>query len=392
MPARHRHPIYSARSRELAGGLLGVVAPATIIGGVHASVLLASSEWLAILALAITGVAVAFVVYNLSHFRRGRLAKAILLDPGGTPLKELVFDPQCPVSVNEAQAKLPGRGVSGEEEVESSGYRIKAVHAENLHLILVFRGRSAPDHADYATFLMLGVEERFNEARQAQFETLQRSLDSRAAAADERDAKAGERDRTIDSREAGVTPRERELAEREAAIAARERVVQEHSSRTDGRARELEDKAKGLHSGEAALTQRERDLENARGSLGPERKAFDERVARFDEESRRRRDALDAEARSLAEERETFEASREERAQWIASKEIEIESREQSLGGKEEAVRAQAGENAERLADLARREEAVEVAADQQEKTRAELETKRLEVDRQSHALEAKSA
>ncbi|TLZ59603.1 MAG: hypothetical protein E6K13_09585 [Methanobacteriota archaeon] len=69
MPARHRHPIYSARSRELAGGLLGVVAPATIIGGVHASVLLASSEWLAILALAITGVAVAFVVYNLSHFR-----------------------------------------------------------------------------------------------------------------------------------------------------------------------------------------------------------------------------------------------------------------------------------------------------------------------------------
>ena len=43
-------------------------------------------------------------------------------------------------------------------------YRIKPIHAEKLHLILAYRGRSPPHHADYAAFLMGGVEERFDEA------------------------------------------------------------------------------------------------------------------------------------------------------------------------------------------------------------------------------------
>ena len=55
MPAGHRDSNYGARSCEIGGGLLALAAPAAILvpGQLQTSVLLASSEWLAILALAI---------------------------------------------------------------------------------------------------------------------------------------------------------------------------------------------------------------------------------------------------------------------------------------------------------------------------------------------------
>src|SRR5439155_631727 len=66
----------------------------------------------------------------------------------------------------------PDRGLTGEGDVEVSGFRIKPIHSEKLHMIMVFRGRSTPDHADYATFLMAGVEGRFEETLQGRDQTI----------------------------------------------------------------------------------------------------------------------------------------------------------------------------------------------------------------------------
>src|SRR3970282_2864260 len=107
---------------------------------------------------------------------------------------------------------------------------------------------------------------------------------------------------------------------------------------------------------------------------------FDSRAARFEEESKRRKEDLDAQAKALGDDqlrnaaaKQEFEALREERGQWIASKEIEIESRDQSLQQQETAVRTPAEENARHLADLAAREEALEIESDKAEKARADV-------------------
>src|SRR2546428_9657755 len=162
VPARHRERNHTARASGTAGGILSAAIPAAdlIQTSGHTLAQLAFSDWFVIAGFAISGVAIALVGYNLLRSRRGRLAKGFLLDSQGNLLKQIVFDTGCPVSLDEVRTKLPARGLSGDAEAELSGYRIKPIHSEKLHLIMVFRGRSAPDHADYATFLMAGAGER----------------------------------------------------------------------------------------------------------------------------------------------------------------------------------------------------------------------------------------
>ena len=199
MPARHPHTKYATRGYGIVGAALSAAGPADIFGRSAQADRFEFSEWLVIVGLAISGVAIALVAYSLVTQRRGRLGKGFLLDSRGSPLKEIVFDPKCAVSLSEAKAKLPSGGLSGDEEAEVLGYRIKPIHAEKLHLILAYRGRSPPHHADYAAFLMGGVEERFDEALRG-------------------------RDTEITERESSSVTREAHLQEEEGRIASRNAI------------------------------------------------------------------------------------------------------------------------------------------------------------------------
>src|SRR5207245_1252764 len=183
----------------------------------HTAAQLAFSDWLVIAGLAISGVAIALVAYNLSRSRRGRLAKGFLLDPQGNLLKQIVFDPRCPVSLDEARKRLPTGGLSGDAEAELSGYRIKPVHSDALHLLMVFRGRSAPDHADYATFLMAGVEERFEgtlQDRATAMADLETAAASREAHLQEEETGAAARGAELETLATSLRETETRLAER----------------------------------------------------------------------------------------------------------------------------------------------------------------------------------
>ena len=113
---------------------------------------------LQIAGIAMSGLALALVLLGLVRARRARLSKAFLLDSQGTPLKELVLDPRCTLTLAEATGNLPDGGPEAEARV--SGYRVLSVPANNLRLILASRGRITPDHVHYAKFLMVSVQDR----------------------------------------------------------------------------------------------------------------------------------------------------------------------------------------------------------------------------------------
>src|SRR5207244_10472594 len=66
-------------------------------------------------------------------------------------------------------------------------------------------------------------------------------------------------------------------------------------------------------------------------------------------------------------------------------------SREQSVAEKEEAIRAQAEDNARRLTDLASREESLEIETEKMDKVRRELEAKGQELATLAQDLDAKA-
>ncbi len=235
--------------------------------------------------------------------------------------------------------------------------------------------------------------------QRAEIEPVRASLETRGREITELDAALAERTRALDAREARIAPLESELSAREVAVAEREARVQEQTEAVGAKAVELTTQARDLEGKEAALSKDRTALDEAQRSFGPRLQEFEARVARFEDESRRRKEELDVQSKALGEDqlklaadKESFEAVRSERGQWIATKEIEIEAREQSLQEKEAAVRTQAEENARRLTDLAAREETLEIESDKLEKARAELASRQAETERLAKATEAKAS
>ncbi|TLZ72705.1 MAG: DNRLRE domain-containing protein [Methanobacteriota archaeon] len=196
-----------------------------------------------------------------------------------------------------------------------------------------------------------------------------------------------------------LSRKEGELSEGEERLTERGSALETQSHDLAAREAALSAGLNGVAEREAALTRDTLALDAARASFEPERRAFEERVARFDEEARRRKTDLDAQAKSLGEDqlklsadRQAFDGMRSERSQWISTKEIELEAREQSLQEKEKAVRAQAEENARHLADLAAREEALEIETDKAERARSDLVVRGQEQERLAKTLDAKGA
>src|SRR5207247_11427116 len=139
-------------------------------------------------------------------------------------------------------------------------------------------------------------------------------------------------------------------------------------------------------------------LQEARAAFDSDRREFQDRTAHYVEELRRRGNDLDAQAKEIGAgqlriaQDEAFDAARTEKNQGLLAREIEVAAREQSVQDKEDAVRAQAEENARRLTDLAAREETLEIENEKLAKGRAEVESRTANLTNLAQELDGKAA
>lgn len=275
------------------------------------------------------------------------------------------------------------------EELAAKGLEVQdALQSVQERQVAVGRDRAALEEA----------RARF-EADQQGLLDFRVSLDARVADVERAEAEAVERKKSLDEQEARLAPMESNLQARDALLRQAEERVHTAADRATSEHLEAENLRRSVEEREGIVAKDRAIVEETRVAIGDQGKEFEARIARFEEESRRRKADLDAQAKdlgdqqlALAREKETFEAMRTERGQWIASKEIELEAREQALQEKEAVVRGQAEENARRVAELASKEETLEIEGDKLDKTRADAEVRKSELDRLAKSLDAKTA
>ena len=233
-----------------------------------------------------------------------------------------------------------------------------------------------------------------------------KALDVKASGLAEQEADVAEKTRgladlkeNLGPREAALFQKETDLATREKALAEERTAFQSQQDLVAAKALEIEQQMESIKERESALDQEKTILQEARGAFETATKELETQKAAYAREVEQREADLAAQERTLGEARmrlskdgETFEVQRAEKSQWIASKEIELEAKEQTLADREGEIRAQAEANAGQLADLAAREETVEIEGDKLDKARAEAETRKAELGAISRDLEAKSA
>ncbi|HKZ89918.1 MAG TPA: DNRLRE domain-containing protein [Thermoplasmata archaeon] len=233
-----------------------------------------------------------------------------------------------------------------------------------------------------------------------------RSMDARLSTVETQTAELARREQAVVSKVNELNLKAAQLAEREGTVAKGESALGDRAESLvrkgqalDERERTSHERMKKVELLETALARDQAALAKDREALGAAAKELETRTSGFSAEIQRRvhdvderRRAFEEDVRRFAEERSAYEEERTEKTQWIASKEIDLEAREQSVAGKEVAVRGQAEENARHLADLSPREEAIEIETDKLDKTRAELETRKADLDRMSKSLEARTA
>ena len=216
-------------------------------------------------------------------------------------------------------------------------------------------------------------------------EEMQRKAEGTVQSAEEFEAAVQARSSDLDERERRIAPGEMQLAEKTQQLEAREAELTSRANQLAATSTALENRASEVAERETTLGEDRVVLGEARAAFESDRRESQERIAQADEELNRRRADLDSQAKSLgesqlrlAQEKENFEASQSERNQAVLSREIEIEAREQSLREKEESVRAQVDENARRFAETAAREETLEIEGAKLDKTRADLEARKV--------------
>ena len=280
---------------------------------------------------------------------------------------------------------------------------------------LVRRDADLQAEADALTARTKEVHEREQAAqsREVHLETRQKGLDVGTGEVDARRAQIEARATELGRRDEVAAARERDLAAKATQLADRDAWLSKGEAGLGEKAQAIQLQAEQVEEREKALGERLRKIELLESAVALEkataardqkafeavRKDFETRSAGSATELERRTQDVDERTRALQEdlrrfaaERETFDAERSEKTHWIASKEIELEAREQSVGTKESAVRAQAEENARHLTDLSAREETLEIATDKLEKARADYETKKADVERLAKSLETKAS
>ena len=233
-----------------------------------------------------------------------------------------------------------------------------------------------------------------------------KALDAKAAALAGQEADIANRTKDLNDLKENLGPRETELLGKESDLASREKALADERTAFQSQEELVEKKALEIQQGmetikekETALAQEKMILQDAKGAFESEHKELEGKIASFELDMERRKEDLAAQERALGEsrmqlttDREDFDAHRAEKSQWIASKEIELEAKEQTLADRVAEIRAQGEEHAKHLAELAAREETLEIESDKLDKARAELEGRKTELAAMARDLEAKNA
>ncbi len=322
---------------------------------------------------------IAVVIGVFVQRQRWRPVKAFLVDERKQMLREFTLDPSCEVTFDEVRDA--GALDAVEKSVKVSRYHAQTVRGDALAVTLLAYGPVTAVQIEFAREMLVNIQGKFEDRVQARLEEA-RAGEAQLAA--DRDALAKD--------QIGLDARSRAFAGVfDSMTAAQTKMAAEAVS--------VRSKVLDMEHREALLRQEKASLADARAALSAERQEFDGLAGRLREEMHRRKEDLDGlETRledretQLKQDAETFEATRTEKTQWIASKDIELEARQHMLGEKEAAIRAQGEENARVLADLASREEAYEIEGDRLDKLQAELDAGKYELAANTTGLHAKAA
>ncbi len=317
-------------------------------------------------------------------------------------LQELT-DREAAVGPQERSLKDRSQAIASQEtELES---RESAVHKAETKI--EYNGRANAAKATELNLLQTELtakeEELANEIASvrdaaSQVDADRKAIEARGEALAAKEAEIAQLQSDVESVKSNLGPREKAVIDKEADIAEREVEVRRQTDLVGAKALELQQDRDSISEHEAGLAEEGRHLADERGAFQRDAQALQTKIAAFEDDVRHRTEALRAqetslgEARSLlAKEKEDFDAFRAEKSQWIASKDIELESHAQSLQEKQVAVRAQAEENAQHLAELAAREETLEIDSAKLDKAREELEARKSEVTASARDLENKT-
>ena len=243
----------------------------------------------------------------------------------------------------------------------------------------------------------LAEERKGLETRVRESESQRARLATRWNEVEARAVETAARGKELDARESELAAVLKNLDAREASLASLTEAQRGREVQIVEKEKSIGDRMKKIELLEVATAREHAALARDREAFQAAKKEYETRTAGFSEEMNRRtaelanRSAvLDEQVQKYATDRERFEAERAEHGQWITAKDIELETREQSVLQKETAVRTQAEDNARRLAELSAREESVEIGTDRLERATVELDARKVELDRLAKSLEAK--
>ena len=252
----------------------------------------------------------------------------------------------------------------------------------------------------------LAEERKTLEERARQTEEARGALDAETSALHTREIAVAKQSQDLADLKANLGPREAALLGKETDLEVREKALADERSAFErqqdlvaAKALEIQQQMEAIREQEDGIQREKLILQDAKGAFEAQHKELEGKVTAFEQEVKGREGELTERERTLGEarmrltkDREDFDAKMAEKNQWIASKEIELEAKEQGLSDRESEIRAQAAENAQHLSELAAREENLEIEAARQDKALAELEARKAELGAMARDVEARTA
>ena len=344
---------------------------------------------------------VAVVIGVFAQRARFRPVKAFLVSDDKRLIREFTLDPGCDVTFE--QALGAGALDAVEKPVKVARYHAQTVKGDALAVTLLAYGPVSPGHIEFAREMLVNIQDTFDEGVKERHAAVGAREAALATAMAAREAAL---DAAVAEHQAAAAAANAELEAERQAVSARSRAITDLVETTTVARTRMAEEAHTQHALAAEISEREarvgEDATRAEArarEVEADRAAFAAWKAQAEDELRRTREALDAQAKSFAEQQsalvhqiEEFEASRAQKMEFLASKGVELEAKEQSFEEREATVRSQSEENGRRLAELAAREETLEVEADRVDRARREDEVRRAQLDEAHRSLEAKVA
>jgi len=331
--------------------------------------------WRSPYTLAVIPFGILLVVGMIAQRARWRPAKAFLVDDRRRLLREFTLDPRCEVTYE--QVSQAGALDAVEKAVKVEKYHAQTVQGDALAVCLLAYGPVSMEQVEFAREMLVNVQDKFDEnvkirlraARTAE-NNLEDSNRELQAKWDSLRARSKAFEGALDVTTTTMTKLEREAASIRTKVASfsqwqnrlkqQEQVVERETHEMEALKASLDKRAQGIERMEMSLVEQEK--------------------------------TLGAEQHEIESARKEFDAEWRGKSESIAAKEIEFESKEQSLHDKEEQLQSQSEEHALLLSQLTSQEADLKEEAEKIAKAHAELAAREQENEKVSKTLEAKAA